>query len=78
MSFIKVRSRGTIFSLEQKLDSLASTGVELCVLIDFSPDFGKQSGEQFLSKLSQAGVRFLCIGPNLDVAITWTQAPVIW
>lgn len=56
--------KGNIFSLEQKLDSLASTGVELCVLIDFSPDFGKQSGEQFLSKLSQAGVRFLCIGPN--------------
>ncbi len=56
--------KGNLFSLEQKLDNLASTGVGLCVLIDFSPDFGKQSGEQFLSLLSRAGVRFLCIGPN--------------
>jgi riboflavin kinase/FMN adenylyltransferase len=56
--------KGNIFSLDQKIDSLAAIGVDLCVLIDFSPDFGKHSGEEFVRSLYSSGVRFLCVGPN--------------
>ncbi|MCE5256301.1 MAG: hypothetical protein LLF89_05565, partial [Spirochaetaceae bacterium] len=56
--------KGSIFSLEQKMETLASSGIQLCVLIDFSQDFGKHSGVDFLRLLYKAGVRFLCVGPN--------------
>lgn len=56
--------KGNIFSLEQKKESLSACGIKLCVLIDFSQDFGKHSGGEFLRLLFAAGVRFLCVGPN--------------
>lgn len=56
--------KGSIFSLDQKIDSFAEAGFDACVLIDFSQNFGTLSGADFLSLLAHAGVRFVCIGPN--------------
>jgi len=56
--------RGSLFSLDQKIDSFAVAGFDACVLIDFSQNFGTLSGADFLSMLADAGVKFVCIGPN--------------
>lgn len=56
--------RGSIFSLGQKIELFGSAGFDLCVLIDFSRNFGTLSGAEFLSLLAAAGVKFLCVGPN--------------
>ncbi len=56
--------RGSLFSLEQKIDSFAKAGFDACVLIDFSQNFGTLSGADFLSLLADAGVKFICVGPN--------------
>lgn len=56
--------RGSIFSLRQKTDAFARASFDLCVLIDFSQNFGTLSGAEFLSLLANAGVKFVCVGPN--------------
>jgi hypothetical protein len=56
--------KGNIFSLEKKLEVLESEGLDTCVLIDFSADFGTLSGADFLGLLKKAGVSFLTVGPN--------------
>ena len=42
---------GDIFSLDRKLSSLKELGVELTVLIDFSREFGKMYGRDFIDLL---------------------------
>ena len=55
--------RGDISTLDQKLSLLESAGVDLCVLIDFSGDFSKLPGRQFLSMLHDSGdLRYLAVG----------------
>jgi len=56
--------KGGLFSLEQKIDTFGAMGIDACVLIDFSRNFGTLSGAEFLFSLAKAGVRFICIGPN--------------
>jgi len=56
--------KGSIFSLGKKLEILESEGLDTCVLIDFSSDFGTLSGADFLGLLKKAGVSFLTVGPN--------------
>ncbi|HEY9053720.1 MAG TPA: FAD synthetase family protein [Rectinemataceae bacterium] len=56
--------RGSLMTLEQKLDALEACGLGACVLIDFSADFGTLSGAAFLAGLAAAGTRYLSIGPN--------------
>ena len=56
--------KGCLFSLEQKIDTFGALGVDACVLIDFSLNFGTLSGAEFLFFLAKAGVRFICVGPN--------------
>lgn len=54
----------SIFSLERKLEAFDAEGLDTCVLIDFSTDFGTLSGADFLGLLAKANVRFLTVGPN--------------
>lgn len=56
--------KGDIFSLERKIQVFDRAGFDLCVLIDFSRNFGTLSGAEFLGFLAAAQVKFLCIGPN--------------
>lgn len=56
--------KGNIFTLQQKMDSFEAAGIDVCVLIDFSQNFGTLSGAEFLSLLANAGVKFVCVGPN--------------
>ncbi|MBN2875967.1 MAG: FAD synthetase family protein [Spirochaetales bacterium] len=59
------RYAGDIFSLEQKLSVLEEAGVELCVLIDFSGNFSKLTGKEFVSSLVQYfGVRYFVVGSD--------------
>ncbi len=44
---------GCLFTLPQKLAALEADGVDTCVLIDFSDDFSKMSGKDFLSVLAR-------------------------
>jgi riboflavin kinase / FMN adenylyltransferase len=56
---------GELSTLNQKLSLIDSMGVDLCVLIDFSGDFSKLPGRQFLSMLSASGeLRFLAVGSD--------------
>jgi len=56
---------GDIINLEQKLSFLEALGVQLTVLIDFSPKFSKISGRDFIDLLlkSQA-VKLIALGRN--------------
>lgn len=56
--------RGDLISLPEKVGLLESLGVDFCVLIDFSSDFGTLSGVQFLTALHAADVRYLAVGPD--------------
>ena len=56
---------GDIFTLGQKLQTLSELGLDLCVLIDFSGDFSKMAGKNFLSLLRDLGdLRFLAVGAD--------------
>jgi len=56
---------GAVMTLKQKLESLEETGIETCVLIDFSGNFSKLSGTAFLSTLAnKGGARYLAIGSD--------------
>ncbi len=56
---------GDLYPLGDKIRLISETGVELCVLIDFSSDFGKLSGSEFLSSLRNSGdLRFIAVGSD--------------
>ena len=56
---------GDLYSLKQKLIVFESLGVSRVVLIDFSEDFGKLRGREFLDLLENRGkMAFLAIGTN--------------
>jgi riboflavin kinase/FMN adenylyltransferase len=56
---------GDIFSLEQKLAALEELGVARAVLIDFSEEFSKMNGWEFINSLESRGnAVFLAIGAN--------------
>jgi FAD synthase len=54
---------GDICSLDQKIEILGARGIGLVVLIDFSGDFGKMSGREFIDLLLDRGkLRYLAVG----------------
>ena len=56
---------GDLYSLKQKLAIFESLGVEQVVLIDFSSEFCKLKGEEFIEILQKTGkMGFLAIGSN--------------
>jgi riboflavin kinase / FMN adenylyltransferase len=56
---------GDILSLDQKLEALASAGAELVILIDFSGNFGKLAGKEFIGLLKDRGkLRYLAVGSD--------------
>jgi riboflavin kinase / FMN adenylyltransferase len=56
---------GDLFSLDQKLEALAEAGIQVCVLIDFSGNFSKLTGSEFISTLVQSCyVRSFVIGSD--------------
>jgi riboflavin kinase / FMN adenylyltransferase len=55
--------RGDILTQRQRVDIIASLGVDVTMLIDFSSDFSKLPGKEFLSFLSAGGdLRYLAVG----------------
>jgi len=72
---------GDIINLEQKLSFLEALGVQLTVLIDFSPKFSKISGRGFIDlllngqtvKLIALGRNFRC-GYQLDTGVEEIQS----
>jgi FAD synthase len=56
---------GELSTLDQKLELIESMGADICALIDFSGDFSKLPGRQFLSMLGKSGdFRFLAVGSD--------------
>ena len=56
---------GAVSTLEQKLESLEETGIDACILIDFSGNFCKLTGSAFLSTLAEKGrVKYLAVGTD--------------
>jgi riboflavin kinase/FMN adenylyltransferase len=56
---------GSLFTLGQKLDCLAAAGMQVCVLIDFSTNFSKLGGYDFISILVRSfGIHSLVIGSD--------------
>jgi len=54
-----------LFSLRQRLEALEEAGIELCVLIDFSGNFSKLAGSEFVSILVESfGVRSFVVGSD--------------
>jgi len=68
----KLRTRpkafpGALMSLEQKLEGLEGLGLGLCVLIDFSGNFSKLAGRDFLSILRIKGnLGYMAVGSNFS------------
>lgn len=59
------RNSGSLFSLDQKLAALEEAGIEQCVLIDFSGNFSKLAGSEFVSTLIRFfGVRSFVVGSD--------------
>lgn len=57
------RFGGSLQTLDQKLSSLEALGASLCVLIDFSGDFSKLTGNEFVSTLVRScGARYFAVG----------------
>jgi riboflavin kinase/FMN adenylyltransferase len=57
--------KGDIYSLKQKTDIFDSLGVKFLVLIDFSEEFSKLKGREFLYLLGDKGkTAFLAVGNN--------------
>ena len=56
--------KGNVFNLDQKLEAFSRQGLDACILIDFSMDFGTLSGAEFLSNLARGGTKYVCVGPN--------------
>jgi riboflavin kinase/FMN adenylyltransferase len=57
--------QGELSTLAQRLELIESMGVDLCVLIDFSGEFSKLPGRQFLSMLCAGGMlRYLAVGAD--------------
>jgi riboflavin kinase/FMN adenylyltransferase len=57
--------RGDIFSLKQKLEVLESLGISRTVLIDFSGDFSKLTGKEFIGLLKQkCRIDYMALGMN--------------
>jgi|WetSurMetagenome_2_1015567.scaffolds.fasta_scaffold393614_2 riboflavin kinase / FMN adenylyltransferase len=55
--------RGDVLTLAQRTEIISSLGADVILLIDFSGDFGKLPGREFLSFLSAGGdLRFLAVG----------------
>jgi riboflavin kinase/FMN adenylyltransferase len=58
---------GALSSLEQKLEMLEALGLDLCVLIDFSGNFSKLAGRDFLSSLKDKGnLQYIAVGSNFS------------
>ena len=56
---------GNLFSLAQKLELMEAAGVQVCVLIDFSTNFSKMGGYDFISILVKScGVRTFVVGSD--------------
>jgi riboflavin kinase/FMN adenylyltransferase len=57
--------KGDLYSLKQKTEVFDSLGVKFLVLIDFSEEFSKLKGREFLDLLEKKGrMAFLAIGNN--------------
>jgi riboflavin kinase/FMN adenylyltransferase len=56
---------GNLFSLAQKLELMDAAGIQVCVLIDFSANFSKMGGYDFISILVKScGVRTFVVGSD--------------
>ena len=63
--FSPEKFKGDISSLKQKLKNLEKMGVSRLILIDFSLEFSKLNGRDFLSILAERGkMAFLAVGSN--------------
>lgn len=59
------RFSGDLFSVDQKLAALEEAGIALCVLIDFSGNFSKLAGSEFVSTLVRfCGVHTFVVGSD--------------
>jgi len=56
---------GNLMSLDQRLAGLASLGLDIVVLIDFSANFSKLAGRDFLSILEERGdLAYIAVGSD--------------
>jgi riboflavin kinase / FMN adenylyltransferase len=56
---------GNLVSLAQKLELMEAAGIQVCVLIDFSANFSKMGGYEFISILVKScGVRTFVVGSD--------------
>jgi FAD synthase len=56
---------GDLSTLEQRLDAFSRKGMGFAVVIDFSPEFGRIEGQEFLSILKEScGLQFLAEGKD--------------
>lgn len=63
----QAKPRGSLFTLRQKTGILDETGVDAMLLIDFSTEFSKIDGKDFIRILAdQYGVRLFVVGSNFS------------
>ncbi len=56
---------GVLSTLDQKLESFAGEGIDLVILIDFSNNFSRMSGKEFIGLLKdRARLQYLAVGQD--------------
>jgi len=56
---------GDIFTITQKLETMSLLGIDIVILIDFSANFSKLTGKDFLSLITEnCDISFLSLGEN--------------
>jgi riboflavin kinase / FMN adenylyltransferase len=56
---------GDIFTIKQKLESLSSIGIDIVILIDFSVNFSKLTGKEFLFLITEnTDISLISLGQN--------------
>jgi len=60
------RQEPSLYSLEHRLRLIADLGIDVCIVVNFSPGFARMTADDFIVKIlvKKIGAKFVCVGKN--------------
>lgn len=60
------QSEPSLYSLEHRLRLIAELGIDVCIVVNFSPSFARITADDFIAKIlvKKIGASFVCVGKN--------------
>lgn len=60
------QKQASLYSLKHRLRLIAELGIDVCIVVNFSPAFSKITAGDFISKvlIKKIGANFVCVGKN--------------